>query len=492
MRAVQIAYFVILFVILGSYLVFAIPSNALRLHVAAADSLAPGQQNMVAVWARNLDNGSIFEGYRMRSRWVHGDLSPLEGADVTETHVSYTGEAVFPMPAVPEAGVGALEITLIDRNGEEKKSAFLPVSAFQGSPDIQFIPADGAQEDADNAVQFHALAPSAFMFNAPNSVILSLFEDGRAFEGNVMVSQIYGQPAAHTESVAMRDGLARVSIALQSAADFKVTAGDHEFYMSFVPNERPLNARISDYQVLAEKRPEIRVTPVGSMPPVTIDYFDGGAWIDRQTVRPEAASRIVLEPKAVIGQSARMLYARVSTTAFTTGDNAQVFPLIVSPRELSELEQLQFALKEMGACEPFHPEIARMRDVLNEKKPNAGTVRLMREHVMAQLASCHSPSVEVRVRSEDRDQQIFASRKNRQKKISNYLLVFWFGIGGIGASVLYVRQRRRARAQWEELLASDTVEAGQVPEQTSALQLFYVVILFIGFMISLFYIMQVI
>ena len=57
MRAVQIIYFIILFAILGSYLVFAIPSNALRLHVAAAESLAPDQQNMVAVWARNLDNG---------------------------------------------------------------------------------------------------------------------------------------------------------------------------------------------------------------------------------------------------------------------------------------------------------------------------------------------------------------------------------------------------------------------------------------------------
>ncbi|MBQ1925024.1 MAG: hypothetical protein II180_02755 [Proteobacteria bacterium] len=490
MRAVQIIYFIILFAILGSYLVFAIPSNALRLHVAAAESLAPDQQNMVAVWARNLDNGSIFSGYTMRARWVDEALQPVADKS-TSTMVGYTGDAVFPMPEIPDVAVAALEVTLIDMTHAEKKSAFLPVSVFHNQPKMALLPAEDHKE-SDSSVSFHALAPAAFMFNSPNSVILSLFENGKAFEGNLQISQVYGQKAAMPDTVVMKDGLARVSIALQSAADIKVTAGDREFYMSFVPNERPLNVRINDYQITPEKHPEIRVTPVGSMPPVTIDYFEGGAWIDRQSVRPEAASKILLEPKMSMGQGLKLVYARVSTTVFTTGDNAQVFPIILSPRELSELEQLQFALKSMGTCEGLHPEIAQMREVLNEKKPSASTVRTMREYVMAQLASCHTPSVEVRVRSEDRDQQIFASRKNTQKRISNYLLVFWFGLGGIGSVIMIVRQRRKARERWEELMSSGDVEVSQLPEQTSALQLFYVVILFIGFMISLFYIMQVI
>ena len=341
-------------------------------------------------------------------------------------------------------------------------------------------------------LQFHAFAPAAFMFNSPNDVLLSLFDDGKAYDGNLKLFQLYGQAATFPETAVMRDGLARISVSLQSAADFQIKAGDMMFVATFVPNERPLHVRISDYQIAPDIKPEVRVTPVGTMPTVTVDYFEGGAWVDRQTERPAAAARFPLEPKYVVGDAPSLIFARVSSSAFTTGENAQVFPIIASPRALSELEQLQFAMKWLGDCEALHPEIAYMRDVLNEKKPSAGTVRVMRDYVMGELASCHVPSVEVRVRSEDRDQQIFASRKDRQKRVSNYLLVFWFGLGAVVSAVLLMRQRKQARDRWTELLEAGTVEVGQLPQQTSALQLFYVIILFIGFVISLFYIMQII
>ena len=121
-------YFIILFAIMGSYLVYSLPDNTQRLHVATADRLSETQHNVAAVWARDLETGSQFAGYSLESRWVAEDGSQIGNSE--EMKLPVNGEAIMRMPPFPEGMTAGLEVVLSDDKGKIRKSALVPTSTF--------------------------------------------------------------------------------------------------------------------------------------------------------------------------------------------------------------------------------------------------------------------------------------------------------------------------------------------------------------------------
>ena len=128
-KILGIVYFVVLFFILGSYIYTSLPDNMIRLHVVTADSLSIGQTNIVGVQARNLDNGSVFNHWSIKSQWVSSSFEPVTDHVVTKT-LSVDGADILDMPPLPDVPLAALEIQLIDPDDHVVKSALVPADVF--------------------------------------------------------------------------------------------------------------------------------------------------------------------------------------------------------------------------------------------------------------------------------------------------------------------------------------------------------------------------
>ena len=547
-------YFVILFAIMASYIAFGTPDNSLRIHIASADQLSKEQQNQIAVWVRDLDTGSKFRDCHLRARWSHlffyrlclddpklclkKNLMNLydpnlglyktpikinkkefelldyakEANEIPESRVDLpeNGETILPVPDFPlslssakqeyftkllerksagETGASSLNeyglmiLLYCGQTEEPRKTAFLPLDTF--TP-----PEPDTEATADNSTGTIVLAPSTFMVNQPNMVYLRTVIDNQLYEGTIRVEQTYGQPANVAASLETM-GLAGLPIALQSPADFKFSTKDTEFYASFVPNEKPFHAEIV-YPLVSrdKKKPLLKIQPIGTMPTITVDYFDERAWIGRQTIPAELAAEAELTPAFDFTRSpySGIIYARVSNSPVAS-DSSQTFALIVSRDSKTELEQAAFALSKLKDIthDPYDDELFKF---VTDNHPSS--VFLFRDYALHRLAQYHSASIQMRLKTETTDAMAFETRKSVHKNIANFLLVIWFGVGVIAFTIAIVRSMRKRREDWEILMASDNVDAGQVPQHNSGILLLCLAILFIGLMISLYYMMQII
>ncbi len=483
MKFLSIAYFVILFCILGSYLAFMTPNNAIRLHVATADKLSNEQSNIILVQARNVDNGSQFNGYTLEARWIKSDFSPVSDIASTHAQLPLNGETIMKMPDLPDTEVGALEILLLDDKKQIAKSAIVPSTTFLLTPISE--PLDLPDKPMEEF--YLADSPSAFMFNVPNEILVATVNSSGPYKGEISVEQIYGQkadfnPSFHTE------GMTTFSIALQAVADFKFTAGDHVFYASFAPNEKPFQATVKSPLLLPEQATVVNIVPVGSMPTFTVDYFDDYAWIDRQTITPENAAHAELKPNNRFLKQPSIIYARVSNSPIATPQGSQMFALIASNSPLTDADQAAFALRAMEKLKAAHLEYPYLQKLLKNRK----LAPFIRDYALSVIASHHTPQIEMRVKTEVNDAMTFERQKNTQKSVANIVLVSWFALGVIVCLAIIIHSSRRRKQMWEELIASGEVDVNQIPKQTSAMQLFCLLILITGMLVSLYFMMQIV
>ena len=481
MKYLGFAYFIILFAIMGSYLVYSLPDNTQRLHVATADRLSDTQHNVAAVWARDLETGSQFLGYSLECRWITEDGSAI--GDGLASLLPLNGESVVRMPPLPEGMTAGLEVLLIDDKDKVRKSAVVPASTFNAARPVVTDPAEEVGRRF-----FRSVVPASFVFDHPNEVYFAIFNDGEPWRGRAVIEQVYGQKAVFPETVSV-NGIGHFKLTLSAPVDLKLKAGDAEYYASYVPSEKPIHAVLDKPLLTPEHRPSVRVTPVGSMTDVTIDYFDEEAWIGRQVIPASGNGRGELDVDYVFQEFPTILYARVSASAVATADSSQTFPIVASKWELSDLEQAGLAIGLLKRYPCYGAEAEMMGRLLKHHPDKAAAIR---DYAFALSAAKHAPSIEMRVRTEKADAVRFEREKADQKGVMNVILVIWFGLGTLFCLIFAVRNGLERRRRWNALLASGSAEAGAVPEQTSGVMLFCLFLLFIGFMVSLFFVMQII
>ena len=221
MKIIYIVYFSVLFLILGSYLLFMSPDNALRMHIATSDRLSETQTNTMMVWVRDLQKGAQFQGYKLTAKWVKSDLLTLAAPQKIEQPLGNDGETAMRIPELPNIpeirkDAAALEIDLYDVDGVLQKSGYLPVSRLTGvhSEEISIF-----QEPEPSFYDVHA--PAAFMFGMPNQVWIAAFNENGPYKGPVKIEQIHGTDAEFPKQVNI-NGIGNFSLSIQSTSDFKL------------------------------------------------------------------------------------------------------------------------------------------------------------------------------------------------------------------------------------------------------------------------------
>lgn len=504
-KILLIIYFVVLFFILGSYIHIAIPDNAIRMHIVTADELSQTQHNIIGIQARNLDNGSVFKNWSVRSLWVNSELEPLENNVVTKK-LSEDGADILDMPDIPSDPVAALEIQLIDPENHVIKSALVTSDVFTSNSDISV---HGQLENV-KPDYIGADAPATFILEQPNEVRLIAYQDEKPYEGTIDIEQIYGAPAIFPEHVkANPSGITKFNIVLNSAADFKITAGKQILYPSFVFHEKNIHVTLNKNVLTKESMDAdnsddspsdrnhsliAKVVPVGQMSTMYIDYFDENAWIDREIVEPPKGrasykSSIPLNIRYRYHKDPSVLYIRVSSSAYATPDTAQTFAVLASENELSCKDAALASLKFLEPYKSSHPEYELLK-LRVKTTTNCEILSLVQEEVLSLLAGHHDPQLAMRVKTEDADALAYDARKIKHKSVANTILVAWFALGVIIGVIAVGTQMWRRKQYWLEVAAKGEADLGKRIPQVSAFMAFLLLLLFIGLCVSLYYMMQ--
>ncbi len=379
-----------------------------------------------------------------------------------------------------------------------ERLGFFDESEIKGSP----APGNGSLNDSndhpvppksakvsevkDSESESFIYTPSAFMFNEPNDVFVRIMDGDKLYSGRLQLEQTYGQKAKFPASVKMH-GMVRIPISLQSPADFKFTAGSQTYYASLIPNERPFHASIADPTLTPDHHPVLRISPMGTMPTITVDYFLGPAWISRQTISPEQAANAELTPEYNFSGSPEIIYARVSTSTIAA-DSSQTFAIYAGKDPVDVALQAQQALHKLN---PNSALDAALYTQVASSLPGTDT-KACRDYAFARLAGRYQSSVKVLLKTEMMDTRDFNHQKDSHKTYANGLLVFWFCIGILAFSIAIGISIHKRREEWKMLKDADGVDAGEIPQTSLGPLILCLVILFIGMMISIYYMMQII
>ena len=499
-----------------------IPDDSIRMHIVTADELSQSQNNIIGITARNLDNGSKFDGWSVQSQWVDSDLKPvyiwsdksaMNGLDFVNKKISPDGVDILDLPRVPIAPIAGLEVQLMDPQDNLIKSALIPVDVFMSDRGLDI------RGQAYNVKPDYVGVdvPAAFILGQPNEVRLIAFENEKPYEGIIEIEQLYGAPAEFPKQIKANPiGISKFNIVLNSAADFKITVGKQVIYPSFVIHERNIHVSLNDNAV-SLPRPRVygdvtlvaNVTPVGQMPKLYIDYFDGNAWIDREIIEPSQNYKASVKLRAryrsrvgsmddVInnkGVDKGILYVRVSSSAYATPETSQTFAVLTS----SGLFECAGAMEALKFLEPYkadHPEYELLKRVAKDKSANPNPdnckeLEPIRDEALSLLATHHNPQLAIRVKTEEADALAYDARKLKQKSIANVILVIWFALGVIVGGIVVIRQMVRRKQYWIEVAASGEAELGKPIPQIHPFLAFVLFILIIGLCVSLYYMMQI-
>ncbi len=503
-KVIFILYFVGLFTILSTYIMFSEHDASIRMSIATSDEFSQDRPNFIRVIARNLKNGSKFEGYSLRVCRRQTDHDPAAaGSSCAIAALPENGVAAIAAPRPASQRPDDLCVALLRRGGIEEKSTCLPpqpralasdrgsrnaADVFSEKPvdirtdkesiaensdsDISAAPAVHAEpgqspetaQAADESgaasppspIESDIFAPGAFLFGVANEVLIRTWQDGRASQAPLSVKQIYGSPASFSQPPAPSEaGISRFSAALQSAADFEIAQNGQKFYASFSPNEKPLRAEVSSPMINPGRAPSLAVTPFGSADRIAIDVFDGHAWIDHIETDLNKNQKITLDTDFSFIIDPKILYFRVSTSLFSNAETSQTIAAIASPDVLPLLRQAELALAaaiDAGALQ-FSPYRALLPDYSPRELAD------VRDIALAYLSLVHDAEIVTKKRTEIDDLAQFNALKAKQKSISNILFIVWVALGfGILSSIGIVRALARRRA-WDAL--PDSAPEGQ-------------------------------
>ena len=495
MKYLPVGYFVVLFVILGSFIAGSTYTQTAWLEVFMADTLSPSQPNMALLWVRDPDSKRDMSDYEVVTEWNFvggGTLSPPEW-----TPIHKTGRTLAQLPDIshwedPNADLRNVNLSFeiwqnvegADR-GKYLKGFEMPLQGFS------FVPEPKAQPigDIGDGV-FSAFAPAALMYGESSEVqVITIGPDG-PYRGPVAIEQVHGLPAKFPASLET-EGIARFPLEIQSPVDLRLVAGEREFFASFTPGMRPIAATSKQALMTPDSAPKLHIESFGTMPTVTIDMFDGKAWIGRKQYQPREVRKADLSSddgfQYQFHDKPGILYARVNNSDVGSEDNAQTMAFIAAGDKMSQKEQAAFAVKSLSVYGMQHPEIPHLESMLRESSKNAIQVR---DYALAQLALHHHANIHKQLGTDKIDRELFDQQKEAAKRRSNRWLIVWFLVGIVGSLVFILRRRSQNRSI---RIANQYAGEDYIPEPTRGMggPVLLLVILFIGFMVSLYYMMQI-
>ena len=530
-----IAYFIILFAILGSYLMYAIPDTSLRFSVAGAQTLSISDANMISVIANDTATASHFENNSVAISWGHGlDDASFEPIKEIAAPLPENGRGYYKLPKweesfgyliankeaaddnqisaqLQEEKPRSIRIRLIGANHQTRKSIIIPEKAFTIDTAEPFAEPFPAQAQFTRQTVISSVAPSAFMMGKPNEVMFVDIIDGAPYLGDIVIEHINTQTPESTRTItASASGVTSIPITIQAQSDYRITAGNDVFYASYVISEKPFHATIKGRRLSENDKPVITVTPVGSPQKMYLDFFDGNAWIDHQIVLPNQLNHIVVSPDIAYYNNPRVIYVRLSASEFATPESSQIFPVFIPAAgkytqqdEIGLLFQqfAQYPRKSTATAKQhiraFYQDSADdvlfatapvLQDAIRSK--DARIVREIKEFLLARLAEDVRPEIKLFARTDEIDSANFDAAKAHHREVTNRILVIWFAIGVTGFAAVVIRNARRRRQCWLEAASTGIVE--NIPEQTPAYIVFILAFLIFGLMVSLFFMMQLI
>lgn len=456
-KYIPIAYFIILFLILSSYLLFATPTHALRLSVNMTGYLSPNHTNTALVIARDLDNGSVFPHHRLSACWITAQNTLSEKTSCLESPLPEQGQAFIDVPPVPQTPTAALAIHLIDDNGKIRKTATLRSDRFTVQaptpPARLSLPSPGLD----------VFAPAAFLLNTPNDVFITTPN-----ASPLSLAQIYGNPAQFPQTLTPNElFIARASITLSGPADFEFTQNDKKFYASFVPNEKPFHATVNGLFLSPSQFLTIQITPVGSPTDMTLDLFDGNAWIAHKTIPADQTNRPLdlsdFLPR--LSHTFQLYHLRLSASAIASPSFSQTIAFWGTSQKLPS--------------PPLSSLIDSPPDALKTAGDNdANTlVRLS----LDRLSSNAFVPLSLSVHTETDDQKAFEQSKSIQKNYANIALIFWFCLG----FVLFIANALSARSRAETDNTTPNLKNNHLPGIILALGLIVLMLILLFYMMQL-------
>lgn len=543
-----VGYFVILFAILGSFLVGSLYVPRMWMQVMTADQLSPTQPNAILVWVRDPDRHrqwnperntieahwivkedltkALNERYAALQRMTANEASQSacreledfervlkrdgklleklgEGEDAVyrlnvyadARSVPPSGKVLIKMPPLWETcrdhGVAlrvCFESFEDDEAAAETGCTQIPIEVMTSHVAVKHH--DTVNMDSSWWTTW-PVAP--LMFDMPGEIQILTMTPMGPYRGSIQVEQMYAQTAKFPTTLETK-GITRMPLTIPMGsprADLRFTAGEHEFYASVTPGMKPLSATVSRRFLSPENAfTPISIVSFGSMPTVTVDYFDGDAWIDRQTILPHEVSHAELQPKDyVFGEKPSILYARINNSDVGSQDNSQTVALVASSQTMTMVEQARFAVHEMGRHIDARAQVALLENLIRNASDDA-MWQEVRDYALERIADIHAPTIAQRVSTDREDYVRFEAAKAARKSRSNAILIVWFAVGLLGSFGIFyhVNQQNRARrAQIDQ--ESLEVHADEGQGITGILLL--IVVLFIGLMVSIYYMMQI-
>ena len=342
------------------------------------------------------------------------------------------------------------------------------------------------------------------MLGEPNEVLFADFKDGMPYKGSIVVEQINVFPAPPSLNIpADPSGVTSIPLTINAQADFKITAGEDEFYATFVPLEKPFHITIDDYSITPIKKPHIHIVPAGSPQQMFVDYFVGRAWVGHEAIPVNQIHDFELSPDLIFtSRDQFIVYARISTSEFATEDSSQTIALYATKNpnhtatDAFDLILREFTSNAHQNNDPSNNTLGTIASLItiivaqeyaeNDFSQNGQ----LQKYFLNRLAGEHHPETKLLFRSDEQAIAQFEADKITHHRTMNIFLIIWFVIGVIVFIGVAIQIRNKNVMAWEEAAASGSTD--YIPSGTPAWLVILIAALIFGLLISLYYMMQLI
>lgn len=454
-------WLLVLLVILTSYIIVSYSGHdKIWLHVFSNGLYAYNFDTIVYVQARNLDNGSVFNNWSVRTMWVdmdnHSNLS-----NPVVTPLSKDGSCIAKLPRIngytdpivqKHRGKALILIELMNDKGNTVRSSYLEMYDSRGLRPQE-------EEPDYNQPLLTMDAPSAFLIDQPNEVRILAFENGKPYEGTIEIEQVNGHDAKFPAQVeADQSGITSIEVTLNYSADLKITAGNTTSYASFFVNELPFHAHIDDPNLTPSHQPELEFIPMGTVKMIYIDYFYRGAWIDRKSYNLESDEHILLNPNLgglKLERYPQVIFARISESPLPISNSTQTFALYghIDDGRINTFTFIEFVhgsekIQSVTATDAAY-YIWNFAHSLQDDPHNhpKDILKQLRNEYLWLLARSHEdPNITIKIKTEEQRAAAHEKNKSDHKSNTNPILIAWLllGMAGYGAFCLVeiLRQRK--------------------------------------------------
>ena len=296
-----LSYFVILLVLVGTYLRHSQTKIERAFRVTSSPWLSIRQNNLLSI-----DAGYTSDRQRDfvdQSFYIHW-YGYKNDKYVLQEPMPSNGVGMFQFPEVPFDCVDCpfcSDLEMIWLSGEEVRSSKDTLEKYRLALAKTYCTAFGVDNTrgADMShtkwfsegtynprTEFEVYPLSAFVPGQRNEVLLVDIRDGVPYQGEIKVEQLNAPPGTTPQiEQANASGVTSLYFTLDSSSEFRITDGSESMNVKFNVNPQAFHVASDGYLILKEhEMPHVRITLSAPSSDFIIDYFVGYAWINRQIV----------------------------------------------------------------------------------------------------------------------------------------------------------------------------------------------------------------